>query len=255
MSRGNGLIDTHIHVGQFDDRYVSPSDIHHLMARLHVDRYAVSSTSQCADDYERVLREMTELVEMEGDKVWPVMWITPDALNGNIAWYLESDIKWRMIKIHPFLNKTEWNPEGELLREVLDIARELCLPLLIHTGNDPCCRCDLYEGVINLNPDITFILAHGRPIDSALRLTRQYANAYVDTAFMPIDDMKEFVDSGLSEKLLWGTDLCIPRFFNPDVDLVEYYTGRLDELKSVCNDTQYRQISCQNAETIFYDHE
>ena len=197
------LIDTHIHVGQFNDFYFAPSAIHELMKQLDVDYYAVSSTTQCEENYPKVLLEMKELIRLDGNKVLPIMWITPEALQGNIAWYLESDIKWRMLKIHPFLNQTEWNPDGNLFAEVLDIARELRLPLLIHTGNEDCCKAGLYEQSIKNNPDITFVLAHGRPIESSLLIAATYDNAYVDTAFMPVKHMKMFVDSGLSEKLLW----------------------------------------------------
>ena len=118
------------------------------MEQLNVDYYAVSSTTQCEEDYPKVLSEMEELISIDGKKVLPIMWITPEALQGNIAWYLESEIKWRMIKIHPFLNQMEWNPEGESFQEVLDIARELQIPLLVHTGNEKCCRGDLYEDAI-----------------------------------------------------------------------------------------------------------
>ena len=245
------LIDSHIHVGQFDDRYVSPSDIMELMELTGVDKYAVSSTTQCVCDYECVLHEMTALIETDGSKVLPVMWLTPDALDGNIAWYLESEIPWRMLKIHPFLDKTEWHPLGGCFAEVLDIARELNLPLLIHTGNDECCRADLFEEPICNNPDITFVLAHGRPVESALGIAGRYANAYVDSAFMPMEDMDRFIRSGLSAKLLWGTDLCIPKFFDPEIDLCEYYTARLKSLQSLCTDTQYEEITHVNAEKIF----
>lgn len=245
------LIDTHIHVGQFNDLYFAPSAIHELVEQLGVDYYAVSSTTQCEENYPKVLSEMEELIRLDGKKVLPIMWITPEALQGNIALYLESDIKWRMLKIHPFLNQTEWNPEGELFAEVLDIAKELRLPLLIHTGESDCCKASLYEQTIKDNPDITFILAHGRPIQFALHIAASYENAYVDSAFMPIEHMKMFIEYGFSEKLLWGTDMCIPKHFNRNKDMVTYYKSKLQAFQDVCTLEQYEQVTCRNAIRLF----
>lgn len=245
------LIDTHIHVGQFNDLYFAPSAIHELVEQLDVDYYAVSSTTQCEEDYPKVLSEMEELIRLDDKKVLPIMWITPEALQGNIAWYLESDIKWKMLKIHPFLNQTEWNPDGNLFAEVLDIARELHLPLLIHTGESDCCKADLYEHHVKNNPNITFILAHGRPIESALHIAATYDNAYVDSAFMPVEHMSMFMKCGLSEKLLWGTDMCIPKHFNRNLDLAAYYRSKLLAFREVCTSEQYKQVTYNNAIKLF----
>lgn len=243
------IIDAHVHFGRFYNRYYRPDWVIDLLKQSGVDYFAISSTTTCSEDYPKVRQEFESVMEEPG--LLPVMWITPYSLEGNIAWLLESDVKWRMIKIHPFLNKTEWNPGGSLFAEVLDIARELSLPLLIHTGGDECCRADLYEDAVRCNPDITFVLAHGRPVESASGIARQYDNAYVDTAFMPIEHIKDFVDAGLSNKLLWGTDLCIPKYFKPDLNLHTYYSERLNEVRSFCQDFQFQQIIHDNAEKIF----
>lgn len=245
------LIDTHIHVGQFHDFYFAPLAIHELMEQLDVDYYAVSSTTQCDENYPKVLSEFEKLRKLDVDKVLPVMWITPEALQGNIAWYLESDIKWKMVKIHPFFNKKEWNPKGELFSEVLDIVRELRLPLLIHTGNEDCCKADVYETAIRENPNIKFILAHGRPIESALRIATIYDNAYIDSAFMPVEHMKMFVDSGLFEKLLWGTDMCIPKYFNANIDIEKYYKEKLETFKMCSTKEQFEKVTYKNALKLF----
>lgn len=245
------LIDTHIHIGQFNDLYFAPLTIHELMEQLNVDYYAVSSTTQCEENYLKVLAEMEELIRLDNKKVLPVMWITPEALQGNIAWYLESDIKWRMLKIHTFLNQTEWNPKGDLFAELLDISRDLRLPLLIHTGNEVYCHATLYEQSIKSNPNLTFVLAHGRPIESALRIAATYDNAFVDSAFMPVEHMKMFVKSGLSEKLLWGTDMCIPKHFKRDLDLVSYYKAKLQAFRRICSQEQYERVTYTNAIQLF----
>ena len=245
------LVDSHIHVGQYNDDYYSPMTTHELMEKCGVNYYAVSSTSQCVELYDKVLEEMESLIALDGDKVLPIMWITPEGLNGNIAWYLESDIKWQLLKIHPFLHKKKWEPNGKLLPEVIDIARELRVPILIHTGNDSSCNARLFESAISSEPDITFILAHGRPLQEALYLSKNYANAYVDSAFMTIEEMKAYIDEGLCNKLLWGTDMCIPKFFQPEIDLEVYYKKKLYAFSKICRTEQYEQVTYFNALKVF----
>lgn len=245
------LIDSHIHVGQYYDYYFSPFDVHDLMEKSNVSHYAVSSTTQCEHNYQKVLEEFHELLSLDGEKVLPVMWITPDALEGNIAWYLESEIKWKMLKIHPFLNKSEWHPDGKMFEEVLEIARFLDLPILIHTGMDDCCKADLFEKALILNEDLNFIFAHGNPLDSTLRLVEKYHNAYADSAFMTIDNMSKFLENKLYKKLLWGTDMFIPKFFHPDLNMEVYYTLKLSSLKRICPIKVFEYVTYKNAKSIF----
>lgn len=245
------LIDTHIHVGQFCKQYFAPSTIHKLVEQMHIAYYVVSSTTMCEENYPKVIREIKTLIELDGNKVLPVMWITPEGLKGNIAWFLESNINWRCLKVHPFLHQSDWSPYGEQFTEVMDLARELKVPLLIHTGNEECCQCDRYEPLIANNPDVDFILAHGRPLRLAIPILLKYPNAYADSAFMPIDDMKILMGRGLSHKLLWGTDMCIPKHFYPDEDMLNYYQHKLNAFESICTEDQFAQVTFLNAAKLF----
>ena len=245
------LLDSHIHVGQYFDQYYSPTYVSKLMADVGVAHYVVSSTTMCEENYEKVLEELHELIRLDGERVLPIMWITPEGLKGNIAWFLESDIQWRCVKVHPELHPDDWDPDGEQFAEVLDIVRELDLPLLIHTGNKDCCLCSKYETLIASNPDVTFILAHGRPLNDAIRIASTYTNAYVDTAFMPVDEIRELVNHGLCLKILWGTDMCIPHHFFPNEDLKSYYQKKLANMKLILTPEHYEMITYTNARRVF----
>lgn len=245
------LIDTHIHVGRFFNEYYSPIHISQLMTDVGVDYYAVSSTTQCEENYAKVLEELHELIKLDKDKVLPIMWITPESLKGNIAWLLDSDIQWKCLKVHPELHPNDWDPSGSQFIEVIDIAKELSLPVLIHTGNKECCFCGRYLPLVASHPDVTFIMAHGRPTNDAIRIVESCDNAFVDSAFMPVDDMKRFVEFGLSSRLLWGTDMCIPQHYSPSRNLQDYYQDKLNALKEVCNVDQYEDITSRNAIKIF----
>ena len=245
------LIDTHIHVGQFYDLYHSPAEIARLADDVGIDYLAVSSTTMCEENYEKVVREIEELITLLRERVLTTMWITPFGLEGSIAWFLESDIKWRCLKVHPFLHKNDWSPTGSQFAEVIDIARELKLPLMIHTGVDECCRSSKYISLISSNPDITFILAHGQPHEDALMVLNNCNNAFVDSAFMDIDEMVDFVNCGFANRLLWGTDMMIPSRFLPKQDMVCYYKSKLASFKKSVSIQDYEQVTFKNAMRVF----
>ena len=250
-SSKNLLIDSHIHVGQFEDNYFSPSCVSRYMADIGVDFYAVSSTSMCEEDYEKVLHEMEELIHIDGEKVLPVMWITPYGLKGNIAWFLESSIQWRCLKIHPYLHPNEWQNDGSLMEEVVEIATELNVPILIHTGNEASCVSSKFKSIISSHSNVNFILAHGRPTDEAVKLIKQYNNAYVDSAFMSIKEIGTFIKEGTADKMLWGTDMLIPKHFYPLMDMIKYYQMKLDTFKQMCSKEQFEKVTYKNAMSLF----
>ena len=220
------------------------------MKMLGVNYYVVSSTTQCSEDYPKIITEFSQLIDLDGDMVVPAMWVTPFGLEGSIEWYLESPIKWRVLKIHPDLHPNICKLHNSFLKECVDIANELGLVMLIHTSQKQCSKSSNFEGIIAECANINIILAHGRPIEEAMRLSSKYTNCYVDSAFMPIEHIKLFVDANLAHKLLWGSDLCIPLFFDPKLDLVKYYNNRLEQLKLYCSYEQYNQITHLNAQRI-----
>ncbi len=70
------LADAHVHIGQFGDFYTNPQNAFEFLDNLGVQRFAVSSTSICEENYSKVLSEMQELVNIGGKRVTPVLWIT-----------------------------------------------------------------------------------------------------------------------------------------------------------------------------------
>lgn len=237
------LIDHHTHIGQFYDFYTSPSDLIRIMDSAGVEQFACSSTTICEGDYDKVLSEMSELQMSAGHRLLPVLWIVPQMLQDNgLQRFLDSGIRWRMLKIHPQLHPLEWQSGGDNLRKVLRLAKQMHVPLLIHTGEFAGCYPSLFERAIRYNPSVMFILAHGRPIDETITLLQRYPNVLIDTAFMPVEHIAELCQRGLSHKILWGTDIPIQKYYNRSENLIDYYQNCLRELKTAITIEQYETI-------------
>jgi len=237
------LTDHHTHIGQFYDIYTSPSELIRIMDSVGVEQFACSSTTICEGDYNKVLLEMSELLMLTGHRLLPVLWIVPQMLhNDGLQRFLDSGIRWRMLKIHPQLHPLEWQCGGENLRKVLRLAKQMHVPLLLHTGVFAGCYPSLFERAIRYNPSVMFILAHGRPLDETVNMLQRYPNVLTDTAFMPIEHIAKLCCLNLSHRILWGTDIPIPHYYNRKEDCVTYYKNRLHELQKAVSEKHYHLI-------------
>lgn len=247
------MIDSHIHVGQFNGIYTSPRDVLGFMDSTNVEEFAVSSTTTCEMDFSKVIAEMTEIVRIAGNRVMPVLWVLPEIFEDDtIQQFLESGIKWRLLKIHPQISSVgSWSFESRFTKELVSVARMMRLPILIHTGEIYGCYPGQFRDTISANPDIRFILAHGRPLNQTMAILKDCPNAWCDTAFMPTENIVSLYQAGLTDKVLWGTDYPIPKYFYPKQDMNQYYNSILSRLKDSVSAEAYNKITDLNSRRLF----
>jgi len=125
------------------------------------------------------------------------------------------------------------------------------VPILIHSGGDKKCDAGSYLRVIKKRPEQIFILAHGRPIDEAVSVLSQTHNSYVDTAFMPIEDIKLIVDNGFEEKILFGTDFPITNHNQQNLSDTDWYQNRISEIIDIIGIDKFKKISEDNFNKLF----
>lgn len=246
------VFDSHIHFGQFYDICTTPKELLDYLNSVGVAVFAASSTSICEGDYDKVIAEMQELVEAGGSKIYPVLWVLPQMLeDGGLEKFMDSGINWKCVKIHPQLHPTKWLADERCIVSVCRFASTLLVPLLIHTGEMSGCYPKQFEHVIKRFPNLVFILAHGRPIEQTVSLMKAYQNVWTDTAFMPINNVVRLCDEKLSDRVLWGTDYPIPKFFFKDLDMKTYYQDLLLELHNSVSESDYDKITKNNFQKSF----
>lgn len=251
------MIDSHIHIGQFYDIYTTSTELKNFLDSVDVEKCAISSTTICEENYAKVIEEIqTFISEFGAANVFPILWVTPQMIKNNaLNLFLNCGIVWRCLKIHPQLHPKGWPVRGKNFRVLIELARKMHLPILIHTGADDCCHAGKYLKLIKRNADINFILAHGRPLNEALEVLAACPNAYVDTAFMSVDSIVNICNSGFSEKVLWGSDVPIPIYFysnnNSNFNMVDYYKDIVEYLKSNLSIEQFRNITNNNFKNLY----
>ena len=223
------MIDNHVHVGWFLDGYHTPREIWEAEDRAGIDEIVVSSTSTCAELYKLVVREMRELIRLGGSRIHPILWLTPRMFTRKhyAIPFLLKKISWQGIKLH-FEAHPQWNNNPHLVRKAISIARNLNVPILLHTGERKTCNALRFLSLIKSNQDLTFILAHGRPINETLVCLQECPNCYVDTAFMPAEALSTLIENGFSDRVLFGTDAPINRLYFSSVTTEDFIIKHSD---------------------------
>lgn len=246
------ICDAHIHVGRFYDIYTSPKNLVNFLDCMGVERFAVSSTTICEGNYEKVLKELKQLHNLTFDRMSPVLWILPQMFNdGGLEMCLDSDLVWRCLKIHPQLHPSGWSVRGKNMKKLLQLAKTLDLPVLIHTGDFDYCHAGIYLSLAKRNPDTRFILAHGRPIDETICVMKACDNVYTDSAFMPIENVVKLCNVGLTDRVLWGTDYPIPKYYYRRKRMHKYYDSLISSLRDNVTESAFEKIINSNFISMF----
>lgn len=227
------MIDNHVHVGWFLDGYHSPKEVWDAECQANIDELVVSSTSTCAELYKLVVREMRELIRLGGSRIHPILWLTPRMFTRNhyAIPYLLKKISWQGVKLHSEAHP-QWNNNPHLVRKAISIARKLNVPVLLHTGERKTCNAIRFLSLIKSNQDLIFILAHGRPVDETILCLQECPNCYVDTAFMPVENLSILIENGFADRVLFGSDAPINRTYFSTINTDIFIKQHLEEFLS-----------------------
>ncbi len=242
--------DAHLHVGQFYDIYTTPAELLRYMDDVKIERAAVSSTTICEENYNKVLREMTALTESGRDRIVPVLWVTAAMLESEeLNRFLDSRIGWKAIKIHRL---TGWTSQFDAqIAPCLEVAKELDIPIIFHTGEDSDCNAGNFDAIVRQHPDLRFILAHSKPAGEVREMMLNYPHLLCDTSFQTAENIVRLVRSGLEERILWGSDYPIPKYYYPGTDMTAYYAREWRKLRERMTDSCFNKISFNNFLTIW----
>lgn len=244
------ICDSHVHVGYFkENTYYSPKEIYNNLKNLGIKKWAVSSISSVNNNHELVENELVTLFQNAPDETVPILWLTPEMLKNFHNLNIRQKIPFYGIKIHGFANN--WEPSGSNLNHAFEIANELKLPLILHTGGKPESDAMAYNQICGKFKEVKIILAHGRPIDQAIEVVRRNPNVYVDTAFMPLEHIQSLKAKFNDDKILFGTDFPIDTYFFPDESATKRYKERVISLVKTFGENAVFQWANANFHKIF----
>jgi predicted TIM-barrel fold metal-dependent hydrolase len=231
--------DTHVHIGQFYDKYYEPQKILDIVHEAGVEEIWHSSTTTCVKDvkYTTVEKEIASVCAINKYQAYPALWYIPDYISQGVL--IETalhNLPYRGIKLHPKAHHWDFENAAHIntLHEIFDCAENGTSDyILIHIGDDTVQETEDLSRFFAKYPHAKVILAHCRPLEQTLRLMSQYKNVGCDTAFVEKNTVQKIIEAGFAGRIHTGSDFPITHYFrttyprpgeNPDISLEDKYT-------------------------------
>jgi hypothetical protein len=242
MSLRSGVIDFHVHVGDFrrlrsdvrrlllaqraaqdfdlEELFSSPKGLARYLRREGVEKAVILAEDGPGTNYHittEFVRDFCDAAAGEGDIFVPFGCINPHRTADIIGKY-EADLARgiRGYKLYPADH--DYHPiTDELMRFYARLEGDGQI-LMFHTGAtaqeggvDEYGNPDIFRPILDGFPRLTVVMAHaGKPIycKQAELCARQYDNCYLDTAFIAANKLLEYQPNleQISHKILFGSD-------------------------------------------------
>lgn len=244
------ICDSHIHVGALSDTEIMyPHDLKEFLHEHNIQCCCVIPTAKIdgGDDgnlHDKLYRDAKEM------GIKPILYVNHEILN-KLKQGEFSDANFCGIKIHP----DAINISDGFIKEICEIAIKRGIPLLIHTGEREGSHSARFANFIEQYRNVKFILCHARPADEAFYLLNNYHNVWIDTAFLPIEILRERTKMSNYKRILFGTDFPTNRWFNFEDNDDVWYDKQINSIKasfpkdiaqSILHDNFYKLFNMTN---------
>lgn len=239
----NRICDCHVHFGQFQNDYYSSEEVVDWIEQLGINKVGIMPTGICgADEFD----ESKKIIKaISSEQIKPYLWLSPEMYDADPTMDAYNDINYKVIKIHPYIRR-EWYWHPEKIRGIIEVAYSKDVPVMFHTGGwKGACAIQFYR-FCREYPDVTFILAHGRPLSQSITVLKGTKNAFVDSSFMDYEDIKIFCENGLQSRILFGTDFPIMKTFWPSISLIDWYKENINRQIDLFGEKQFMVWSYEN---------
>ena len=218
-------IDAHSHIGYFGGWSNVGITAEELIAQM--DEYNIEKTVLCTYPID----ESIEAVDRYGDRLVGAAWVDPT--EDNAVDIIKDAVKnhgFKAIKLHPLSHS--YLPNDECVFPVAELAGELDIPLMIHTGHPPFSLPWSVTQLADIYPDVDMVMIHmghgnGMYVQSAIDIAKKYPNLYLETSGMPMHTkIKEAYEEVGSDRIMWGLDA---PFHHPTVEMQRTIVSGLDD--------------------------
>lgn len=232
-------IDAHSHVGYFgswSDIGITAEELVAQMDEYNVEKTVVSTFP---------ITESIEAVDRYPDRLIGAAWVNPYESNAMVQ--IRDAVKhhgFKAIKLHPL--SQAYRANDDCVFPIAELARELDIPLMIHTGHPPFSLPWSVAQLAELYPDVKMVMIHmghgnGMYVQSAIDMAKKYDNLYLETSGMPMHTkIKEAYETVGSDRILWGLDA---PFHHPTVEMQRTIVSGLD-------DAQLEDVFYNNAKKL-----
>lgn len=222
-------LDAHAHVGTFGGWANVAITADELVKQM--DTYEMEKTVLCSTGSHDNFRTK-EAMEAYPHRFWGLVYANP--LEGEKSvqeiYDLVQNKGFSGIKLNPL--RHAYVADAECLDPIMEAARELHIPVFIHSGHAPFSLPWSIALLAERFPDVNIVMihmghGHGVYIDAALKMARRYSNLYLEMSGMPMNSkIKEAYKTVGSDRIFFGTDA---PFHHPTIEMQKVITSGLTE--------------------------
>lgn len=241
------IYDSHLHMGMLSNtQEVHPHEVLSFVHRHKVRGGLIFPTARLDGGDNLSLNESLYRESINiGLNI--ALYINKEILNKYNGGSFQLSYPYSALKIHPealSFNENEMN-------DTCKMAMDLGVPLLIHTGENSNSSSLRFETIIKRYNKLSFILCHGRPFNETITLLKQYDNVYIDTAFISMEKLDAYIKHGFEDKILFGSDYPINRWFF-DCNESLWYQNLIDQILFTYDNNIAQKILNCNFTKIFH---
>lgn len=240
------ILDSHMHLGE-DIIFNTDDSEEALLAYMseHGIDAALLQTGILPRDPRQANQRLYELTKKYLGKFYGAAVLSPyterEEYEKFMHWAVK-DLGFKALKLQGFAYCAA--PSSPQAQKIFEAARELKVPVIIHTGNGvPVALPSMAIPIAKAFPDLKIVLAHsggGMYGGEALVAAQTCENIYLETSWCSVLDLKSFVDTLGCSRLMFGTDVPL----NAGVELAKYRALKL-------TDAQYEQCFWKTAQEVF----
>ena len=232
-------IDAHSHVGYFGgwcDVKITPEELVAQMDEYNIEKTIVSTFP---------IRESILAADRYPERLIGAAWVNPS--EDNAVSQIRDAVEnhgFKAIKLHPL--SQAYLPNDAIVFPIAELAGELDIPLMIHTGHPPFSLPWSVAQLAELYPEVKMVMIHmghgnGMFVQSAIDMAKKYPNLYLETSGMPMHTkIKEAYEKVGSNRIMWGLDA---PFHHPTVEIQR-------TLVSGLTDKQLTDVFYNNAQKL-----
>ncbi len=232
-------IDAHSHIGFFggwSNVGITAEEMIAQMNEYNVEKTIISTYPA---------KESIEAADKYPDRLIGAVWVNPNEPSAIET--IKDAVKnhgFKAVKLHPLFHS--YMPNDECVFPVAEIAGELDIPLMIHTGHPPYSLPWSVAQLADIYPEVKMVMIHmghgnGMYIQAAIDMAKKYPNLYMETSGMPMHTkIKEAYEDVGADRIMWGLDA---PFHHPTVEMQRTIVSGL-------TDCQLEDVFYNNAKNL-----
>ena len=250
------IFDAHAHIGSWPNVEESKNNLLFALDRHYIEGCLLSDADCSSFPAEHTgvsrvlsaldgLYETLDFAKKQQGRIYIGVWFKPlcePTPSPELVRLIQDNRSYiKTLKFHPFCERL--CPNDERMEPYYELARELDLPILIHTALDVYSNIACLVEAAKKHPDLRFVAAHlelGSDHEYATNAIKDIPNIVADTAWVDFASAKRALQLLGEERVMFGSDTPIDGAYTLDNPLyMDFFENRMGIAFELWNKLMY----------------